>query len=623
MKTCSRCGREYQDSAIFCSGDGNLLDATDVERLIGSVIAGRYRLDEKLGEGAHGVVFRATQLELGRRVAVKILHPAKVLHPSVLAGVRDVRDYWLSCVVRFQREARAAARIRHPNIVAVTDFGTAAGDLVYMVMEHVTGRSLRDIIADSGSLPVAVAVRIMHQVCYAVEAAHRQGVIHRDLKPANIVIEPVEGSGDIVKVLDFGIAKFTTVADDDLTNLTDTGVMLGTPKYMSPEQCCGGELDARSDVYSLGIVLYEMLTGTLPFTGTAMSVALQQTINTPRPPRQLNPAIPEAIERVLLTALEKNREKRQPSALAFINALEQAASDADVHTEPAANEPSLLTVPKRTRIDIALPSLDGTPGRDKVATAPPIQAAVEPGGLVATPETDTHVRAALLPIPRGMVHIPAGTFRMGSDNGLENERPIHEVWLDDYFIDATEVSNREYRAFCDATRRPYPPNPRWDHRYFTGQPDHPVLNVTWFDAEAYARWAGKRLPTEAEWEKAARGGLEGCDYPWGNAIDPSLANYDTQATCPVGTFAANGYGLHEIVGNVWEWCADWYDGSYYSTSPRESPTGPGSGSDRVVRGGSIDGTYRTLRISYRHWMQPVRRSSDVGFRCVADARKRR
>ena len=151
--------------------------------------------------------------------------------------------------------------------------------------------------------------------------------------------------------------------------------------------------------------------------------------------------------------------------------------------------------------------------------------------------------------------------------------------------------------------------------------------MSWADAVAYCRWLTVgtsriyRLPDEREWEKAARGGLHQCEYPWGNDIDPSLANYDALGTCRVRTFGANGYGIHEIVGNVWEWCADWYQPDYYRHSPRSSPRGPAAGTEKVLRGGSIDGSSRTLRIPYRHWMVPQRRSSDIGFRCARDARR--
>jgi serine/threonine-protein kinase len=640
-----------------------MLDAFDVDALCGQVFDERYRLEEKLGEGAHGVVFRASQLDIDRTVAVKILHPAKVLHPSALTDVVDVRDYWLSCVVRFQREARAAGRLRHPNIVAVTDFGRAEGDLVYMVMEYLPGASLRQVIKRYAPLPLAFTVRIMHQVCWAVEAAHRQGVIHRDLKPGNIIVENVEGLGEIAKVCDFGIAKLTPLLDDDITNLTDTGAFLGTPKYMSPEQCAGGELDARADVYALGVVLYEMLTGALPFTGTPLAVALQHSTMQPRPPRQLAPSIPEAVEQVVMRALEKYPDQRQQSSVELATELASAAGGlgAPGHTSdrlevprhdaqrvvfddtsslgptnapgPSTTQPGaedaepLPPAPRRSRIEIDLrtgtargPGAPAPQDADLIPTTPAGQGEGATDEAPSDSRASTHARPPLPSPPPGMALVPAGRFVMGCDTGLPNERPAHHVYLDHFFVDAAEVTNAEYRLFCDKTGRPYPPNPRWDSDYFRGKPDHPVVNVTWHDAAAYAAWAGKRLPTEAEWEKAARGGLDGCDYPWGAEIDPSLATYDAAHTSPVRSFRANGYGIYDMAGNVWEWCSDWYDAQAYSRHVPVNPQGPPDGTDKVLRGGSIDGTARTLRLAYRHWMPPSRRSSDIGFRCVRDAR---
>jgi len=242
-----------------------------------------------------------------------------------------------------------------------------------------------------------------------------------------------------------------------------------------------------------------------------------------------------------------------------------------------------------------------------------------------------------------LVFVPAGAFKMGDNfgDGDPRERPVHIVELDAFYIGKYEMTNGEWKTFRDDPgyddAKFWPGGrvaakdqiPYWtqanNHGGATpGSDNYPVLGVNWDSAVAYCNWlsakTGKtyRLPTEAEWEKAARGGLDGCDYPWGDSIDASLANYDTRDTCRVRSFAANGYGLHEIVGNVWEWCADWYAADAYASSPRRSPRGPAGGSDKVLRGGSIDGSARTLRISYRHWTAPQRRSSDIGFRCVRD-----
>lgn len=256
--------------------------------------------------------------------------------------------------------------------------------------------------------------------------------------------------------------------------------------------------------------------------------------------------------------------------------------------------------------------------------------------------------------PEGMILIPAGTFQMGSTTGDVDEAPVHTVELDAFYIDQHEVTNAEYRAFVTVTG--YPP-PRgigytavyellkhgyepWNDPDFN-HPDQPVTTVTWFDAAAYCEWAGKRLPTEAEWEKAARGGLEGTRYSWGNAEpNDTTANFaDSQTefewrspdvndgylfTAPVGMFQPNGYGLFDMAGNVWEWCADWYSTTYYSDvqsaeSPLRNPKGPDTGKRRVLRGGTWYRAAHTIRNAERISDYPDNSLNVVGFRCAKDA----
>lgn len=251
--------------------------------------------------------------------------------------------------------------------------------------------------------------------------------------------------------------------------------------------------------------------------------------------------------------------------------------------------------------------------------------------------------------PEGMVLIPAGTFQMGSPIGDVDEAPVHMVELDAFYIDQHEVTNAEYQAFVTATghlaprgigytavyeflKQDYRP---WRDSGFN-HPNQPVTTVTWFDATTYCEWAGKRLPTEAEWEKAARGGLEGTRYPWGDAEpDNTTANFaDSQTefewrsanvndgylfTAPVGTFPPNGYGLFDMAGNVWEWCADWYSPAYYAESPSRNPKGPDTGERRVLRGGTWYRAAHTLRNAERVSDFPENSLNVVGFRCAMDA----
>jgi len=220
-----------------------------------------------------------------------------------------------------------------------------------------------------------------------------------------------------------------------------------------------------------------------------------------------------------------------------------------------------------------------------------------------------------------MILIPAGEFQMGYNDGLDDEKPVHTVYLHAFYIDKYEVTNAQYKKFMDATghRTPY----YWDDTNYNA-PNHPVVGVDWNDASAYCSWAGKRLPTEAEWEKSARGGLVGKKYPWGDTLTHDDANYygtggkdKWDGTSPVGSFAPNGYGLYDMAGNVWEWCADWFDSNYYASSPKSNPTGPSSGSSRVLRGGSWHYYYVFhLRVAARSYFAPSSYYFFVGFRCV-------
>ena len=247
-------------------------------------------------------------------------------------------------------------------------------------------------------------------------------------------------------------------------------------------------------------------------------------------------------------------------------------------------------------------------------------------------------------IPDGMVLIPAGEFEMGSRTGKNNECPVHTVYLDAFYMDIYEVTNAQYKAFIDA-------NPEWQKEniaaeyhdgvylrlsegndYPEGKANHPVIYVSWYAAMAYAEWAGKRLPTEAEWEKAERGGLVGKPYPLGDTLDASLANYtrDFNAPIAVGQYPPNGYGLYDMAGNISEWCLDEYDPNFYATSPRENPVSKGAcqaiindfkkvqKKKRGIRGGCWSDNGLFLRVAYRNWGLQNYTSAFGGFRCVKD-----
>lgn len=332
---CVRCNNSISDSARFCNTCGTEVPSEITQEarakqsandpLIGSSIGGKYRIYAKLGSGGMGAVYRAQRTIIGDDVAIKSLHFNQNESPEA---------------DRFRREARAAARLKHAHAVSIFDFGISDDGRQYLVMELVDGESLRQLIKRQGRLSPAFAAVIISQVCAALDEAHRYNIVHRDIKPDNIIVD-LRGSKPEVTVLDFGIAK---LRGDSATTLTQTGSILGTPHYMSPEQCLGEELDGRSDIYSLGIVLYELLAGVVPFNSPISTAVVVQHVNQPPPSlRGLDPAIPWSVERAVLHALEKRPEARPSTPGAF--AAEFTAAVANSNAEPALQRDQIASAP--------------------------------------------------------------------------------------------------------------------------------------------------------------------------------------------------------------------------------------------------------------------------------------
>jgi serine/threonine-protein kinase len=304
QKTCPTCGTEYPLSERFCPRDGTALRSANAQAdLLGSVVADRYHILKKLGEGGMGTVYLAEHVKMGRKSALKVMNPGMNTDPDAIA--------------RFNREASNASRLSHPNICGIYDFGETPEGLIYLAMEFIEGKALTDLIEKDGSLVPARAASIVHQTGDALQVAHDAGIVHRDLKPDNIMVTKNRDNTDLVKVVDFGIAK---ASSSDAQKVTKTGLVVGTPEYMSPEQLAGDKLDGRSDIYSLGLVAFNCLTGKLPFPSeTAQEAMIMRLTDRPRTLAEIRPDIewPEALQEVMDRALARDADERYQSAAQF------------------------------------------------------------------------------------------------------------------------------------------------------------------------------------------------------------------------------------------------------------------------------------------------------------------
>lgn len=367
MKKCPSCGTEYADNNTLCPADGTALE-TSGDPLIGETLAGKYRVEERLSVGGMGTVYRGTHVLMDKKVAIKVLRPSLAADETIVA--------------RFSREARAASRISHPHALSVTDFGEAEGGVVFLIMEFLDGRTLKEVIRQEGPLALQRVVEIMKQICAALEAAHAEGVIHRDLKSDNIMLLKTTGA-DYAKVLDFGIAKLQQPAGAQDPDLTSPDLIVGTPHYMSPEQCSQvGDLDARSDVYSLGVILYEMLVGRVPFTGASPTAIMLKHLQEPAPSVLSDrPDLAQGVDIVISKALAKRVDDRYQSAAALVEDLVIAAGNGLLELPPNVPVTNRIVVPTappeeladeqtlvRPRVPLAAPAM----GRlQQPAQAPP------------------------------------------------------------------------------------------------------------------------------------------------------------------------------------------------------------------------------------------------------------
>jgi serine/threonine protein kinase len=358
MKKCPKCGVEYTDASTLCPADGVALETTD-DSLIGKTLAGKYRVDARLSVGGMGAVYRGTHILMDKTVAIKVLRPSLAADEKIVA--------------RFSREARAASRISHPNALSVTDFGEDEDGIVFLVMEYLSGRTLKQVIRDEGPLSLSRTVDIMRQVGDALAAAHAQNVAHRDLKSDNIMLLTT-AVGDYAKVLDFGIAKINEPEGEFDTGLTAPNLVMGTPQYMSPEQCSqDGEIDARSDIYSFGVILYEMLVGHVPFTGESPTMVMMKHLQDPVPSvLDERKDLPPAIGRVIARAMAKLPVNRYQTINELIEDLTIAAGMTVLKLDPIKQETAAPVAEDLDEVTVVRPRVDTGPSPRRAPVTVPI-----------------------------------------------------------------------------------------------------------------------------------------------------------------------------------------------------------------------------------------------------------
>ncbi len=655
---------------------------------------GRYQILELIGEGGMATVFKAHDARLERDVAIKFIRPEAV--PP------DQLDMILK---RFEREAKSLAGLSQPNIVGVIDYGEFEG-LPYLVMVYLPGGTLKERLGKP--MYWRDAVRFIIPVARALEYTHEHNIINRDVKPSNILLTE-KGQPMLT---DFGLVKI--FEKEGATHLTASGAGLGTPDYMAPEQWIG-EATAASDQYSLGVVLYEMITGYRPYTSDTPAGILLKQINDPLPfPKEYIPDLPQSVESVLMKVLARKPSDRYADMHAFANELQNLLDGREVTATgiktkqlreqmtgkiekpkldqipvEAAKTPNIQTeqkqeAPKPTIVRAdkkATPPANPLPNSQKKKSSPLILAAF--GTLVligacgacwmlnsrlhffggakptATQEVTISTEAATeiaeatlsvetteptsepteapaatevsLPveikdeknIPMRLV--PAGEFTMGNDDGNTEERPASKIYVEAFYMDKYEVTNDMYSACVSAgvCKLPEKPGSATRSSYYNNPSfaNYPVLYVNWTMAKTYCEWRDARLPTEAEWEKAARGTEDERAYPWGNDFSCNFANHSgcVGDTAPVNRYdgGQSPYGIYGMSGNVWEWTSSLSEFYPYSaTDGREDPDASGF---RAVRGGSwhiFGGTGGNIRIDTRYKLDAVYFGAYVGIRCA-------
>ncbi|MDB5351608.1 MAG: serine/threonine protein kinase [Planctomycetota bacterium] len=602
----------------------------------GQVVFGRYIVQQKLGRGGMGTVWLVTHRELNTDRALKL----------IVAGI----TYDGQARARFRREAQVMAQFIHPNAVIVHDARLTENDVAYIDMEFVQGQSLDRIVKRGEPMPLPWIARVLDQLCDVLDLAHQKGIVHRDLKPANMMLQGDRPFGkEHLKVLDFGIAKILGDVETQGPQ-TMTGVFMGTPPYASPEQA-DGKADIRSDIYSVGVILYEFLTGFRPFSGPAARV-LVDTITQPPPSfATINPAVtpPPGLEAIVMRCLAKNPDDRPQTAREVAESfraalpreigaeLDKSSAQIEIVTRPFPWITVLLGLALIAFAGVMagkyLPRSNDNRGPIKTTTGPDLvstKTPLLPVGFEPAPKSEMdklNRPSALVPVGAAsslgikLITIPGGTFQMGEP------KSAHKQVVPDFAMSETEVTNGQMHAYFKA--RKLEPSKIFDEAFqklVAGSKGvseplsvdeaelHPAVGISRTTALDFARWLNAGLPTEAQWEYAARSrGLEKRPYTWRDPTrighDSTRANIDSEVSVPTAATKVRNYpddctvqGIFDLVGNVREWCRD------SGNTPIQF----------VVRGGS----WKTSAPEYSNYkgdfQDETETLNDLGFRIVVE-----
>ncbi|HPZ08656.1 MAG TPA: SUMF1/EgtB/PvdO family nonheme iron enzyme [Candidatus Eremiobacteraeota bacterium] len=594
-RVCQNCSTENRDTSRYCSKCGTAIFLTEEFRDVNTVIAGRYKLVRLIKIGGMGAIYETIDEHFGDKCALKVMTPKY----SSCKGQEYLKK-------RFEEEAKMLRKLHHPNLPRVIDYFIEDG-IYYLVMDFIEGKDLETILNSNGTpgLPEEKLTDWAIQVLDVLSYLHSQKppIIYRDLKPGNIMLRE---NDDKVFLVDFGIAR-TMIIDNDALH-----TVIGTQGYAPPEQY-KGHIEPRSDLYAMGATLHHLCTGKSPLVPFQFEPVQEFVSN-----------ISENFVSVIMKALSAKPEDRFFNAEEMKNAL---INNKKRNVSSGGGK-------REGKIGRLLSGIIGNITVREKRTAP-----IElPQDIVAKSVLVTPSQLSVTPSQEEMILIPPGESIMGSKEtlGFLGSRwqvmPVYKLYLDAYYIDIYPVSNEEYEKFIQETG--YKSDGTWRKYYNPLTSKHPVVNVSWNDASAYASWKGKRLPTQAEWEKAARG-TDFRTYPWGQEWDKNKCNNlkmdridllgkisimeQGRGTLPVDSFpeGKSTYGVMDMIGNVWEWCSDWY---YKPEGIQINPKGPSDGTFKVLCGGAWN-----LQDMYCFWCatrtkdKPDSYNNQTGFRCAKSA----